>query len=57
MGVGLYDLVWWRGRRPVLKGFLLPQCSQRSGAPVGPGGGTAKSPGPDGTAKRGPYSS
>ena len=22
-------------------------CSQRSGAPVGPGGGTAKSPGPD----------
>jgi len=27
------------------------QCSQRSGAPVGPGGGTAKSPGRDGTAK------
>ena len=26
------------------------QCSQRSGAPAGPDGGAAKSPGPDGTA-------
>jgi len=33
------------------------QCSQPSGAPVGPGGGTAKSPGRDGTAKRSPSSS
>ena len=33
------------------------QCSQSSGAPVGPGGGTAKSPGWDGTAKRSPSSS
>ena len=33
------------------------QCSQPSGAPVGPGVGTAKSPGPDGTAKRSPSSS
>jgi len=33
------------------------QCSQRSGAPVGPDGGTAKSPGPDGTAKCGPHPS
>jgi len=33
------------------------QCSQPSGAPVGPGGGTAKSPGRDGTAGRGPSSS
>ena len=33
------------------------QCSQRSGAPVGPGGGTAKSPGPDGTAEYGPHPS
>jgi len=33
------------------------QCSQSSGAPVGPGGGTAKSPGRDGTAKRSPSSS
>jgi len=35
----------------------LTQCSQRSGAPVGPDGGTAKSPGPDGTAKCGPHPS
>ena len=33
------------------------QCSQSSGAPVGPGGGTAKSPGRDGTTKRSPSSS
>ena len=33
------------------------QCSQSSGAPVGPGGGTAKSPGRDGTAKRSSSSS
>ena len=33
------------------------QCSQRSGAPIGPDGGTAKSPGPDGTAKCGPHPS
>ena len=36
---------------------IRKQCSQRSGAPVGPGGGTAKSPGPDGTAKCGPHPS
>ena len=33
------------------------QCSQSSGAPVGPGGGTAKTPGRDGTAKCSPSSS
>jgi len=33
------------------------QCSQPSGAPVGPGGGTAKTPGRDGTAKCSPSSS
>ena len=33
------------------------QCSQPYGAPVGPGGGTAMSPGRDGTAKRSPSSS
>ena len=33
------------------------ECSQRSGTPVGPGEGTAKSPGPDGTAKCGPQPS
>ena len=33
------------------------QCSQQSGAPVGPGGGTAKTPGRDGTAKCSPSSS
>ena len=33
------------------------QCSQSSGAPVGPGGGTAKSPGRDGTTKCRPSSS
>ena len=33
------------------------QCSQSSGAPVGPGGGTAKTPGPDGTTKCRPSSS
>ena len=33
------------------------QCSQRSGTPVGPGRGTAKSPGPDGTAECGPHPS
>ena len=33
------------------------QCSQRSGGPVGPCGGTAKSPGPDGTAKCSPHPS
>jgi len=40
---------------PVL--FCCGQCSQRSGAPVGPDGGTAKSPGPDGTAGCGPHPS
>jgi len=34
-----------------------PQCSQRSGAPVGPDGGTEKSHGPDRTAKCGPHPS
>ena len=33
------------------------QCSQSSGAPVGPGGGTAKTHGRDGTAKCSPSSS
>jgi len=33
------------------------QCSQRSGAPVGPGGETGKGPGRDVTAKVGPFSS
>ena len=33
------------------------QCSQPSGAPVGPGGGAAKGPGRDGTANRSPSSS
>ena len=37
--------------------YMQEQCSQRSGAPVGPDGGTAKSPGPDGTAKCGPHPS
>jgi len=37
--------------------FSSHQCSQPSGAPVGPGGGTAKSPGRDWTAKRSPSSS
>jgi len=37
--------------------FQFQQCSQPSGAPVGPGGGTAKSPGRDGAAGRGPSSS
>jgi len=32
----------------------LIQCSQRSGVSIGPRGGTAKSPGRDGTAKFGP---
>ena len=36
---------------------ILDQCSQSSGAPVGPGGGTAKSPGRDGTTKCRPSSS
>jgi len=44
------------GHEAVLK-LLLEQCSQRSGAHVGPDGGTAKSPGPDGTAKCGPHPS
>jgi len=33
------------------------QCSQRSRGPTGPGGRTAKSPGPDGTAENMPSSS
>ena len=37
--------------------LVSKQCSQLSGAPVVPGGGTAKSPGRDRTAKRSPSSS
>ena len=37
--------------------WCAAQCSQSSGAPVGPGGGTAKSPGRDGTTKCRPSSS
>ena len=45
-------------RDPIIRDHRrCTQCSQSSGAPVGPGGGTAKSPGRDGTAKRSPSSS
>ena len=37
--------------------LVSKRCGQLSGAPVGPGGGTAKSPGRDRTAKRSPPSS
>ena len=37
--------------------LLLEQCSQRARGPTGPGGRTAKSPGPDGTAENMPSSS
>jgi len=36
--------------------MFVNQCSQRSGGPTGPGGRTAKSPGPDGTAENMPSS-
>ena len=37
--------------------FRTSQCSQRARGPTGPGGRTAKSPGPDGTAENMPSSS
>ena len=50
--------VWFQGiHDTIIKSLVLSfygmitQCSQPSGAPVGPGGGTAKTPGRDGTTK------
>jgi len=59
--LGMEAIMWVaHSERPLQPDELcqaLGQCSQPSGAPVGPGGGTAKSPGRDGTAKRSPSSS
>jgi len=45
------NMMGWKGNHII---YAVSQCSQRSGGPVGPRGGTAKSPGPDGTAECGP---
>ena len=46
-----------RGGFRIPTGSTFGQCSQLSEAPVGPGGGTAKTPGRDGTTKCCPSSS